>query len=588
MKIPTDAAERHSFFISLRDKCMATCESRREFYRQMRSYYLFGVPDRAIAEQARFNKIYPHIDQLGSFMFSPETTRFTINLGVSVPAEEQDKVPPMTESLHHEWHDSDIDDMFKQAVRWSAPYGKVLIKLRPKVYKRINNQKQVEEGLKVQAFIVEPQNFGVLREDRDGLDRQEAFCERFHISKSQLRNELVSSKKPESEVRELLEQVQGGHGEDVMSDAHPIDRLIVTAIQGDAVQGTADMFNQPLSTMYRPTTKEDLIECHELYVYDDSIADWRVVVYAAPDLVVWDRAIEDIFLSQRYPYIEVCLNPTYDYYWGHSEVERLVPLQDIRNERMTDILHLLKKQAHAPTTVTGDQAVPDELAVALDTPGGLGSVGAAGAEIKQLVPEIKADLWHDIEVIDRLFDEMSGLSSINQGRGDKGVRSEGQATLLSNLGSTRIRDRSLTIEDSLDDLATLLVHLKRRYDKTPMREESEHGSVFYAQQFPEDFEAKVDGHSNSPIFVENHEQKVFGMLDRKMIDREEALDLLDIPMRASLKKRLREKIEPGEAAAANKEHELKVAQILSKRAHGGKGPPVGNPQAALAPGQGGG
>src|SRR5579862_6028035 len=97
-------------------KCMATCTARREFYRQMRSYYLFGVPDRAVAQMARYNKIFPHIDQLASFMFSPETTRFTINLGVSVPAAEQDKVPPMTEALMHEWHDSDIDDLFKQAV----------------------------------------------------------------------------------------------------------------------------------------------------------------------------------------------------------------------------------------------------------------------------------------------------------------------------------------------------------------------------------------------------------------------------------------------------------------------------------------
>ena len=585
MRIPTDPAERDTFFIGLIQQCSATAETRREFYKQMRSYYLFGCEDRALNQQTRFNKVFSHIETLTSFMFSPETTKFTINLGASVNAEEQAKVNPMVERLQSEWHDSDIDQQFRQTLRWSAPYGKMLLKLRPKVYKRINKAKRIDQGLEIQAFVVEPHNFGVLREDKDGLYRQEAFCETFHISKSELRNDLMAGQ--HKNIESIMASVQGGHRADAMSDATPVDRLIVTAIQGDAVTGNASIFSMPLSTLYRPTTKVDLIEGKELYVYDDDKGDWRVVTYVAPNILIWDRTLEEIFLPNKLPYIEVCINPTYDYFWGHSEVEKLVPLQDLRNERMSDILHILRKQAHPPYAMTGVNAVPDEMQLAMDTPSGILTVDSPAADVKKVVPDLPNDLWHDLEVIDQMFDELSGLSAINQGKPAHGVRSEGQASLMSNLGSTRVRDRALVVEDSLDALADLIVHLKKKYDVRPMREEGEGGQVFAAHQFPDDFEAKVDGHSNSPIFVENHEQKAFALLDRKVIDREELLDLIDMPMRAALKKKLREKIEPGEAAAAKEEKDIKIAQIMSKRSHGGKGPSAAE-QGGVMPGVAGG
>lgn len=576
MQVPENPAERHDFYLDLMQRCRATVATRREFYQQMRAYYLFGCNDRALNQVARVNKILPHLDQLGSLVFSPETTRFTIELGPSVNAEEQDKVPPLTERLQMEWNRAAIDQQFKQAVRWSGPYGKVHLKFRPRVYRRINEAKQIEEGVQLQAFLVEPHNFGVLREDKARLNQQEAFCEEFSISRSELRNNLIGAGKKPSEVEDILARVQAGKSDDAMASAAPIDRIIVTAVQGDAVMGNAPVFSMPLSTLYRPSTKVDLVHAYELYVYDDAIADYRIVTYLEPDIPVFDRPLEKMFLPHRLPYVEVCLNPAYDYYWGYSEVERLIPLQDLRNERLADILHLLRKQAHPPHAVMGTNAIPDEMALALDTPDGLLSIDSPAAKLDTVAPDLPADLWHDIEVIDEMFNEISGLPAVIQGKHPPGARSEAQQAQIATLASTRIKDRSLTVEDSLDECAMVMVELMKRYDKRAMREESENGAIFMAHQFPEDYAAKVDGHSNSPIFVENHEQKVFALADRKIIDGEEVLDLIEIPQRAALKKRLREKIEPAEAAAHKEEMDLKRASIAAKRSHGGKGPPVGN------------
>lgn len=572
MKIPSAPAERDQFFLDLIQKCRSTVETRREFYKQMRSYYLFGCEDRALNMQTRFNKVYPQVDTIASFVFSPETTRFTIDLGPSVNTGATSQIPPMVERVGQIWSQCALDRQFGQAVRWSAPYGKVLLKLRPKVSKRITKDKKLEKKLDIQSFIVEPHNFGVLREDKGSLKQQEAFCETFYTSVSELRNNLLSSNRKDTE--EIIKRVQASHADDVLSEATPVDRLIVTAVQGDAVTGNASVFSMPLSTLYRASTKEPLTMGHELYVYDDEIADYRVVTYVSPDILIFDRPLGDIFLPQKIPYIEVGLAPTYDYFWWHSEVEKLVPLQDLRNERMGDIIHIMRKQAHPPHLLTGVNALEDEMLAALDTPGGSATVDNPGADIKKAAPDLPADLWADISQLDELFDEMSGLTAVNQGKG-KGKGKE-DARLASALGSTRIRDRALIVEDSLDECAQLLVELLKRYDERPMREEDE-DAVFFAQQFPDDYEAKVDGHSNSPLFVEAHEQKAYALFDRKVIDGEELLDLIEIPMRAALKKKLKEKIEPAQAQEHEQELNLKKLQIQTKRAHGGKGPMLAPP-----------
>ena len=71
MRIPTNALDREEFYLDLIKKCLVSREERKVDYASLRSWYLFGNgPDEA---PAIFNKIYPHIDQLTSFLYSAET-----------------------------------------------------------------------------------------------------------------------------------------------------------------------------------------------------------------------------------------------------------------------------------------------------------------------------------------------------------------------------------------------------------------------------------------------------------------------------------------------------------------------------------
>ena len=76
MRIPSNDVDREYFYLDLIEKCLVSREERKADYTVLRSYYLFGADPEA--PPAYFNKIHPHLDQLTSFLYSAETTRFSI------------------------------------------------------------------------------------------------------------------------------------------------------------------------------------------------------------------------------------------------------------------------------------------------------------------------------------------------------------------------------------------------------------------------------------------------------------------------------------------------------------------------------
>jgi hypothetical protein len=572
VKVPTDIVERQTFYQELIRKCTASQQSRRAFYSLARTYYLFGCSEYGDKDSGRYNKVGPHLDQLYSFMFAPDTTRFNIELGPSVPEMYQAWVLPMVEALKQTWEGGvtlGVDTSFKSGLEWGGVYGCMLLKLRPVVHKSMNG----ESSFQLQHYLVEPHNFGVLREDRPGLYRQEAFCESYVITLSQLMSELRYRKhRAIGEVEALLQAA--GFGSDALSQQNAtVDNLIVTAIQGASVTGVGSMIATPLATLYRPTVTEKVVRMTELYVFDDDLGDWRVVTLANEDIPLYDMALKDIFVKKTLPYIPIIPRPAHDYFWGYSLVEPLIPLQDMRNERIDDIRHLLRKQAHAPTSMTGVSGVPDEMKLALDTPSGILALQDVSATIKSEQPTIPGDIWNDLSEIDSMFNETSGIPQIAEGKNPKGVRSEQQAAMLAEMGSARPKTKALEIEKPLNAVATTIVRVLRQYDKRQLREDADQNAVeFFPYQFPDDFVAKVDGHSSSPLFLNQFEAKVFKLLQLNVIDKEEALELLDMPRKKQLISTLKTKIEPAEAEAHQEQVRLKLASIEKGRQRGAKTP----------------
>jgi len=523
MRIPSNDLLREQFYRDLVEKCMVSLQERKSDYNSLRSFFLFGAgPDEP---PCIFNKIYPHIDQLTSFLYSAETTRFSINVGAAVPDQEQIKVPRLTLALNDEWINSNADQVFSSALTWALCFNSTFIKL---VY---NNG--------IHPYMVEPASLGVLREDTPYTDRQEAIVQTYYITKSELYNRLYSHPKRESIVKRISTSIHT-NSEDLPEG---LDRIMLS-------QSNPTMYgnvNLDLSGMnrYKARVAEETVKMYELWVWNDEIDDYQCVTMADPDIFIYDRPGESMFLKGELPFVQICPNPQYDYYWGQSEVSRLVFLQQLRNNRMTEILDLLSKQVNPPTALTGFTGILDEKNFALNRAGGLLSSDMPNARADRLAPDMPSSLFEVIHEVDNMFSEASGISSVLQGKGESGVRSSGHASQLARLGSSRAKKRALIVEDSLEKVATLYLKLMQVYDKTHFKDDE--GHQFIAEQFTSDYIVKVDAHSNSPIFTEDLRQLAFNLFKAKAIDTESLLDLLEPPMKQLLKDKLKKK---EQAAAA--------------------------------------
>ena len=523
MRIPSNELLREQFYRDLIEKCMVSLQDRKGDYASLRSWFLFGSgPDES---PTIFNKIYPHIDQLTSFLYSAETTRFSINVGASVPDQEHIKVPRLTLALNDEWLNSNADQVFSSALTWSLVFNSTFIKL---VY---NNG--------IHPYMVEPASIGVLREDTPYTDRQEALVQTYYITKSELYNRLYSHPKRESIVKRITTSVHT-KTEDLPEG---VDRIIMSQ-SNPTIYGNV---NLDLSGMnrYKARVAEETVKMHELWVWNDETEDYQCVTMADPDIFIYDRPGASMFLKGELPFVQICPNPQYDYYWGQSEVQRLVFLQQLRNNRMTEILDLLSKQVNPPTALTGFTGILDEKNFALNRAGGLLASDMPNAKAERLAPDMPSSLFEVIHEVDAMFSEASGISSVLQGKGESGVRSSGHASQLARLGSSRAKKRALIIEDSLEKVATLYLKLMQAYDKTHFKDED--GHPFIPEQFTKDYVVKVDAHSNSPIFTEDLRQLAFNLFKAKAIDTESLLDLLEPPMKQLLKDKLKKK----EQAAAS-------------------------------------
>ena len=523
MRIPTNNADREDFYLDLMQKCLVSRESRKADYTSLRSYYLFGSgPEQP---PAYFNKIHPHIDQLTSFLYSAETTRFSISLGAAVNENEQYKTPVLTQALNDEWLNSNADQVFSMAMTWSLVYNTSFIKL---VYNR-----------GIHPYMIDPSSMGVLREDIPYTDRQEALIQTYYVTKSELYARLYSH--PQRQA--IIDRVVSGIKISDNDMPNAVNRIVMSQ-SGSTIYGNVNLDLNGVNR-YVADVAEDTIEMKELWAWNDDTQDYQVVTIASPDVVIYDRPGASMFLKGECPFIQICPNPQYDYLWGQSECQKLIQLQELRNMRMGEILDLLSKQVNPPTVYSGVSGIVDEKFLALNRAGTYIASDMPGAKVDRLAPTMPPDLFQVIHEIDGMFSEVSGISNVLSGRGESGVRSQGHASQLARLGSSRAKKRALIVEDSLEKVATLYLKLMQSYDDTHFKDAQ--GNMFIAEQFTKDYVVKVDAHSNSPIFTEDLKQMAFNLFKVGAIDKESLLDMVEPPMKQLLKEKLAKREKEGKS-----------------------------------------
>jgi hypothetical protein len=392
------------------------------------------------------------------------------------------------------------------------------------------------KGLK--PYIVEPHNFGVYREDVTDLNDQEAFVHCYTISQAELKRRVFGLPNAEDIMRRVSAAPQVE--QDVFPEA--VNRMIISGTVNFTTQTTRGMVNVPEllgQLQYKPRTSADVVEMYELWVWDDEKQDYRTITLAAPGVVIYGRRDIGNLLGIKgvQPFVHICPNRLYDYFYGWSEITNLIKLQDWCTQRLREIRAILEKQAAPPKALSGWGGITDEKIAALDLPGSWISDPTPNAKVEMLAPELPDDIWQEIIMIQNMFNDVSGLSDVLQGKGESGVRAGAHADVLAKLGSARIKKRAQIIEKALEELGGLSMKMMKAKDEHKYYIKS--GETFLASQFTDDYEVHVDAHSASPVFVGDHMQQAIIMKKLGAIDNESFLELMNPPQLEMLKVRAR-------------------------------------------------
>jgi len=528
VRIPATDVGKVELYSEVIAACGASRQRRIEQYAQNRRWYIFGSDDGTVSP---WNKCYSHLDLVTSFLYASDTTRFAVRMGTNAPKIDVHKTGAFGKKITEEWIESNADSIYSQGTLWSLIYDSAFVK-------------HIRRRGSLEPFLVDPGSFGVYREDVAMLDRQEAFVHWWYQTETDLERRLKYHPKRE----DILTRVHGSLSkQDIGSQVPPLIDRVINPVFSPNVSGEANV-DLDMPQEYAAQIVVPLVEMAELWIWNDDIDDYQTVTMASNDVVIYDR--KNLFLPRmknfeaEHPFVQICPNPLYDYFWGMAEMQRLIPLQKELNSAQEDFKRMYEKQVDPPSMFSGMGLIEEKLH-AFQNPASM-IAAEPGSTLHQQKTEIPTSAQERITMIEKQFEEASGITNVLAGRGESGVRSAGHAGKLLTAGSSRPKKRAVQIEDSLAKGATLFGKVIFCDDDTPLYDDKD--EKFVAAQLDPHFFVEVDSHSNSPIFMEDQREKAELLFKARAIDRKRLIQMVNPPMQDELIADLEQKIIPGEAA----------------------------------------
>ncbi|MGE3582797.1 MAG: hypothetical protein AB7J28_15440 [Hyphomonadaceae bacterium] len=533
-------------------------ENRRAAAGYWRKVYYSG---QAGDEPPKYNKCFTHIERLGSYLYSAADVRFSIDFN----HDDQDKWPVVTvaaaRKFNRDFKRSKAGVKFGNGLRSSLIYGCSLAKQRWK-------------NKRAMPTIIRPQFFGVLREDVESLDDQDAFCEHYYLTKAQFRRLLVANGKSEADVATLMARVETSFsqtGEEAMEDTY-FHEIVAGGVQPITSTGTPSgnwaqvgVFQNGINPMLAPEVQTDLIKVTDLWVWNDSTEDYSTFRFAHPDLLIEGgkrmRSLSDV--PGEHPYTKICPNEVDGYFWGRSELAGLAGMQALLNRRINDVDRIFALQSNPPTVWAGFSGIDEEKKRAMLSAGGQIANDNPQATVNPVAPNMPDNALPYIEKIERWFDEMAGFTPALLGEADAGVRSSQQGNILIRTGAPPIRERAFIVETQLIDFGDKFLNMERAKDARTFTVPKVPGGMMLSQ-LPEDAAVDVDSHTASPAFSGDHVNLAFAMRKAGAIDNSDLLRTVNFPNADSLAAKSDQRAE--QQAKFIAEH----PEILGKRKPGPK------------------
>jgi hypothetical protein len=559
LNIPKDSRELASFSREIIDTCFNSYPNRSSQYRLLRNVYLTGTQN---GNLATFNRIHSHIEYLVSFLFSGETVVFELD-HEGKEARHDLMAKEMSRRLKDRWHDNKTDIMLYDACVWSLVYDSMFIKVDRR-----------------HDYLIDPFDIGVYREDLTSFDDQEAIVQRVYVTTDDFRRTLLhlvdNGKMSNEEALSALTRVKTYSIADDMDNIPPsMSNLIISATQPmmkGSVQTPEIIKGTDIAKPYVDATK--IIRGYELWVWNDEAVessdgksgkkdgDWHIITVFDPDIVVYSRP--NYYSPAEHPFVQICPNRVYNYFFGMSEIAKLINIHELTEKRIKQISQMQDRQFKPPVRVYGMGMMNKDQQDAMYAPGGVVSFPNPQAKMEQDKVDVGESVWKELEVYEKMFTEISGIPPGLRGYGEKGVRSAAHMQRLASLASSRIKKAALIVEDAIERVAFLRMKMVQKYDNRTMSYlEGDKRIHFTAEQFNEPYSVKVSAHSSSPTFVENIKQEALQLLQLGIIDGEMLTEVWQFPYQNRIRERLKNM-----AMAAEKEKaegkQLAMAELTAK------------------------
>lgn len=559
LKLPKRHLEEWA--IEIIEECTTSRETRRDLIKMYKSYYYTGT---STGEIATYNRCYPHVERLGAYLYSPTDVRFDIEFDESEDEESHEMGHTAARRLNREFHRRDLDLTFASAVNSALVEGCTLTKT---VWGH--------DGL--EGWNVKPTFFGVLREDIDDLDRQEAFVHTTYLTPSAFARTIADN--PDRD--EIMEKVKEGSISQRESDELEDDyfhQIIVGGTQPVSTttssgSGMVGITGVPTPMLDRKVAAK-LIRIDELWVQDEERQDYTTLRLVRPDCLIegkykrrnlcglTDTLGKDAEMKGHHPFIKVCPNEVEGYFWGQSEIANIYRLQDSLNDQMRTIRRLTTLRGDPPRSATGFSGMTLEKYKAFKRPGGFVSEENPTAKLTEHIPELPPELFSYLDKTIQMFDDVAGFTPIMQGQGEQGVRSQSQAASLARNASPRMRDRSLLVERQVTELGDFGLKMLQAKEAEVTKDGKK--TEFVLSQLPDDARVMVDSHTSSPAYSEDSEKRAFALHRAGAIDAEDLIMLTHPPHEDTLRARAKARAE-AQAELVKKHPELAFGKGKGKK-----------------------
>lgn len=507
MILPTDRRRLYNTVFEQLDYCTRTMDSRASTYTRREAVYRRGS---AGAFRGRLNKASPIVNRQASLLFVPHMLKFS----PQIPPEEADeatfdRADSVSDCVRMSWRDLGLDTIFPMAVKWALVRSCSILSLKPAV--------RTNWDIDLRVDMIHPRDFGVSRETGTGswdLNRQQACAVRSYHTFEELDRWLAGR----SDAAQIVNNLEFAR-----IDSHAGFSRISGMTSG-ATSFQARPENWPTFTGADEEDRARMAAVfYELRIFDDMLGDWRVFTISG-SMILRDRKQGDVGIPGLLPYIKLCPDEDPESFWGMSLIENISPLQEWYLMRTEGMDEKFRKRLRPPTAAIGLGQGFEEKIAALSRAGGRLATPNQNAKFQQFIPEIAPEDFEMMQMIAQQLNEQGQLPDIMRGNQQPGIRGENVFNQLTKLASGEIMQKSLIIEESAEDLGNLIFHSLRRYSTDKLVDSK--GQMFYLAEFPSDVQIKVDGHSSSPILIEDHKAEVKGLLQYNLITPSRAVRML--------------------------------------------------------------